>query len=181
MTKINLDDIARKIKSTLGTGSNGPLIVAIDVEALENTWQEYKEESGGFTLSQWLVGICGAGKTIAWWRRRADAVRRIGEESRRQLNHEVAVYVLDNVTDEHLVDVRKMLYLGTKQNGGIPYTLGQATRRIAEITGRNPRVKTCSNCRRLEALLVRFGIDPATEDHFPASAAVEETGVGKIH
>jgi len=157
---IDLVEFGKKLRGCVKSGANGPLIIANDVVALSNNWSAYKHEAGGITCTQWLIGICGAGKGLAFWKRLDSAVQRIGEESRRQLDYRVALYVSNNVSDEHLRNVFKMLISNMKENGGNPLTLKQATRRIAAITGKTPGKKTCACCRKYEQLLIKHGIDP---------------------
>lgn len=166
----SLSDITTKIRRYIGAGANGPLVAAGDVIALADRWDDYKQEADGLTFTQWIVGVCGAGKDLGWWERRQRAVERIegtrrDGSARRKLHHEVAVYVAENVADEHLEEVRRMLYTSVKNNGGVPLTPAQAKRRIAKIVGSKPSARQCSRCRRLEAILKAHGIDPEAEIH----------------
>jgi hypothetical protein len=85
----------------------------------------------------------------------------MGEACRRKVHHDVAVYVLGNVPEDHLEQVKHMLFTEpTRINGGNPLTTAQALRRIRGILGRTCRSRTCPNCLRLEEILRSNGISP---------------------
>jgi hypothetical protein len=135
------------------------LIVAEQVVALADTWDNYKSEADGLTCTQWLAGICGAGKGLSWWQRRSEAVAKIGEHARRCIDHTVAVYVSECVDPERMKEVSMMLVGAMKENGGNPLTIAQARSRVEKLLGKKREKKTCACCRAYEALLKKHGID----------------------
>lgn len=160
MKEFNLSEFSDKLRKCVVSGQNGPLIIAAEVVSLADNWEQYKPEADGLTCTQWLAGICGAGKGLGWWQRRSEAVAKIGEHARRCIDHNVAVYVADMVSSEHMPAVSKMLVLAMKQNGGNPLTIAQARSRVEKITGKLREKKSCACCRRYEAIMKKHGIDP---------------------
>jgi len=160
-----LEEFGIKLRKCVTSGTSGPLAIAADVVKLAAVWSAHKDEADGLTCSQWLIGICGAGKGLAWWEKRDAAVKRIGEHARRRLDHNVAVFVSNNVSDEFLKPVCDMLLSSMKQNAGNPLTIAQAKLRIAIIVGKKAGKKTCAQCRRLESIIKSHGLDPNEQIH----------------
>lgn len=157
----SLAEVGSKLKSAMGDAAFGPLIVAAEVVELAKHWKAFEAEAGDLSCAGWLQSTLGRGKDLAFFTRRHDAVKRLGEASRRRIHHDVAVYVLNNVTDEHLRKVKEMLFREYTANGKNPLTLMQAQPRIREVIGSraSTRKRTCKRCEQLKAILLQHGID----------------------
>ena len=83
-----LSSVASHVAQMMKQSGNGPLAVSKDVCALADEWANYKEEAGGQTCSQWLLGV--SGQNEKFFRLRATAVDRIGEHARRTWDHLVS-------------------------------------------------------------------------------------------
>jgi hypothetical protein len=126
LVPIALTEKAAQWRKVLSDADRGPLIVAADVVALADRWDDYESEAGGLSITGWLRKNLGAGRGLAWFERRAKAVRVLGEASRRNLNHGVAVWVSENVPPSQFDAAKRVLYHGARAQNGVPLTLGQA-------------------------------------------------------
>lgn len=84
-----LPAIAKRFASGMANASNGPLIIAAEVEKLWKDWDSYSAEAEGMSCSQWLQSVTR--QNADFFVRRAAAVRRIGEHSRRAWDHEALI------------------------------------------------------------------------------------------
>jgi len=126
LVPLALTDKAIQWRKVLSDADRGPLIVAADVVAMAGRWDAYESEAGGMSITGWLRKNLGAGRGLAWFERRAKAVRVLGEASRRNLNHHVAVWVSENVPPTHFDTAKRILYHGARAQNGVPLTLVQA-------------------------------------------------------
>lgn len=145
-------------KRALADAAVGPLIIAPEVMALAESWDSVKDEAGGVTCNAFLRAKLHPGRDIAFFRRRADAVAKLGEASRRTVHHEVAVWVISSVP-EHLREAAKLeLIRGAREQGGHPLVMSQARARLRDMLGASSKKKVCVRCRELEALLIANGV-----------------------
>jgi hypothetical protein len=151
-----LTDVAKQIKSAMEHSDTGPLVIAADVVKLAEKWKDYKEDAGKLSCAQWLTRELGNKKRgLAYFRARHRAVEALGEESRRMLHHEMAVYIVNNVPKEQWDEVKETLYKKCVRNNHCPLSPGQARPLIYKIVGHVPG-RGCSRCAMLEAELRRM-------------------------
>jgi len=151
-----LTDVAKQIKSAMEHADTGPLVIAADVVKLSENWKDYKEDAGKMTCSQWLTRELGNRKrNIKYFTARHRAVEALGEESRRMLHHEVAVYIINNVHKDQWDEVKETLYKKCVRNNHCPLSPGQARPIIHQIIGHVPG-RGCPRCAMLEAEILRM-------------------------
>lgn len=137
LVPVSLADKTKEWKRILGDAARGPLVVATDVVSIANHWDEYAAEAGGLSITGWLKKTLGAGRNLAWFERRAKAVRVLGEAARRNLHHEVAVWVSENVPPAHYDKAKRVLFHAARAQNGNPLTLGQARPLLQKELGRS--------------------------------------------
>ena len=142
---------AKEFRQALAQVDTGPLILAPKVIALASEWSEYEAEVEGLAINGWLRRELGAGKTLAWFKRRAEAVDKLGESVRRTLHHEVAVRILGTVPENRWAEIVAALQRARLKNGHCALSPKQADKVIRELLGRAPQVKICARCSALEA------------------------------
>jgi|HubBroStandDraft_5_1064220.scaffolds.fasta_scaffold286926_2 hypothetical protein len=148
-----LSQMAKRWRRAMNDGATGPLQIAEEVVSLAATWDAQKKEVGGKRFGAWLKHIFGSnGRGLAYFARRARAVEVLGASIKRQLHHEVAVWVLNNAPPEQRENVVFALMKATQEGGGGALSLAQATRVVSEILGRNElHAPACARCAMLEA------------------------------
>lgn len=146
-----LRERAKHFRKALAQVDTGPLVLAPEVVELAERWGEFEAEADGLSVNGWLRRELGNGKTLAWFKRRAEAVEKLGEASRRVLHHEVAVYVLQSVPSALWELVVTALAKARLKNGRCALSMKQAERVIREIVGHSPQKKVCARCLELEA------------------------------
>lgn len=156
----NLQSRAARWRSALSNADTGPLVIAAEIVALAENWKAFKEEAGGLSCSGWLKAVFRNGRGLDWFARRHAAVLMLGEAVRRTLHHDVAVYVMQNVTPEHRDAVKLMLIRECRSQNGQPLSPAQAKARIAKIQGAvtNVRRHGCARCAQLEEALSAAGL-----------------------
>ena len=162
MKKQTLESMGQRWASQLKTSASGPLLIAEEVVGVGERWEEYAGESGGLSFTGFLRRACGAGYTLAYFRRRADAAKKIGRNMAGSLDHHVAVWILGHVPEDQLFRVKSELDRLRKENHGNPITMSQARPRLTALLGL-PRVAAkregCGRCKTLEAALVAAGVN----------------------
>lgn len=155
-----LGDVGARIKKALENAAFGPLIAAGDVRAISEDWDRYEHEADGLSCNAWLVKYLGPSFTLQFFERRQRAVEILGEDIRRFLHHEAAVWVSQAVPEAQIAEVKTALekrYRNPSFRTAI--VLSQAQKIVREIIGRsNVRTKTCSRCQLLERALAENGI-----------------------
>lgn len=147
-------------KRALSDAATGPLVIAPEVVALADNWEAIKEEAGGLSCTAYLRSKLHPGRDLAFFRRRAEAVAKLGEASRRTLHHDVAVWVANQVPDNLLDAVKLELIRGAKEQNGHPLVMSQARARLKQLIGSTARKKReCQRCKELEKLLATHGIE----------------------
>jgi hypothetical protein len=152
----SLNDISAKLKRATTEGKSGPLRYCKEVMRLAEQWDEHKDEAGDISCSAWLRKV--SGQNYAWWAVRAEAVAKIGEWARRQLDHDVAKFVARNIEAKHLEQVYFMLRSEFKENNGIPISLNAARHKINKLLKRRTEPHECQSCKELRELLKKHGI-----------------------
>lgn len=147
---------AREFREALKHGDIGPLLLAPKVIDLTTRWSEYEEEADGLSAHAWLRRELGKGKTLAWFKRRAEAVEKLGEAIRRTVHHEVAVRVANKVPADKQELVIQALMRARLKNGHCALSPKQADLVIAEIVGKSPNPKVCRRCIVLEARIAEL-------------------------
>lgn len=158
---MNLKEWSKKFKSAMQQTHTGPLIIAEEVVNLANDWGDHQKEADGLSVSQWLTRELGNKQTgLAYFKRRHDAVLILGEDIRRTIHHEVAVYVMNNVPDVLRGRVKELLIKGFVNNNHNPLTPQQAKPVIYEVIGKPLAAsKECLRCLELEAEIERLKIE----------------------
>ena len=152
-----LAEISVKLRKAAAAGRTAPLVIAKSVVDLGGDWESYKCEAKGLSFSQWLVKACG--RNYAWWAKRAEAVHSLGKWSARQVDHEVAVYVISSVEPKNREQVCFLLRSEFKARGDIPITKGAALKKIYALLKRRVASKECVECKRLRKVLKEHGIE----------------------
>lgn len=146
-----LSTIAGRLKTALTDAACGPLMVAGEVVKLAAEWDTHKEEAGDISPTAWLEKTFGAGKDLAWFQRRADAVEKIGEASKRTWHHEAAVWAASQIRDpKHLTALATKVMEQRKRNGSNPLTLQQVKLLATGIAGRTAQARGCRKCEELK-------------------------------
>jgi hypothetical protein len=148
-----LDKYLSSWRRALTEGATGPLVIAREVVEISERWDDYREEVGGLTVSAFLRRELGRGRDLAFFRRRARAVERLGEDVRRVLHHEVAVWIDQNFEGEESARAAWGLRMATKKDHhGVPFSLAQAKPIVLKLLGRKTEKvpRTCERCALLE-------------------------------
>ncbi len=161
-TGLDLGTIAAKWKRALSDAASGPLIIAAEVLAVAERWDDYKAEAGGSTCPAFLRDRLGAGRDLAFFMRRADAVARLGEHTRRTWDHEAAVWA-SQVTKDDVTRARVVKAVDAyrvEKNNGNPLTLAQVRDVAKPILGRSTAksARHCERCDRMAAALLAAGL-----------------------
>jgi hypothetical protein len=157
--KENLDAKLGRWRRALADAATGPLLIASEVVSLASHWETVKEEAGGLDCTAFLRHHLGPGRGLAYFAARHDAVKALGEASRRTMHHEVAVWISRTVPEQYMQQVKLALMRGAREQNGNPLTLQQAKPRVYEITGKPARKpKACGRCAELEKLLRNNGV-----------------------
>jgi hypothetical protein len=155
---INLHELATRLKNAVTTGATAPLVVAGDVARLAENWEDYRLEAGKVECTTWLQAICGGGRNLDWWLKRHEAVEKLGEASRRVVDHQVAVWITRLKAAPDLQRVMFVLRREQKKNHGIPLTKEMAVRALrAEELIERAKHETCGRCRILERVIRELG------------------------
>jgi len=156
-------------------GDTGPLVIASDVMSIAEDWDRFKEEAGGLTFSQWITREMGnKQRGLAFFRKRHEAVQKLGEDIRRTFHHEVAVYVVNSVPETAWFAIKSELRLACIRNSGTPRTMGQARPIINKILGRVAQQKTCANCDALARRVAELEARLRSEAKVEANAVLTE-------
>jgi hypothetical protein len=157
-----LKDYSSRWRAACRAGDTGYLIIARDVLDVANRWETYRAEADGKECTTWLRAELGPGKTLDWFRKRQAAVDALGEDVRRWMHHEVAIWLVAKVTSPDERDVAKRaLSLVTRQQKSNPLTKAQAYRVVAGALGwkkDHVSIETCARCAELEEILRANGI-----------------------
>lgn len=157
---MNLETVAKKIKSAVSSARSAPLVVAADVMELARNWKAFQEEAEGASCTTWLQSVGGKGKGLAWWQVRHEAVKYLGEACRRTTDHEVAVWLKNHVPPEYVRQTMAEVRRAQRENNGVEITLAQAKPLIYAIIGKTRKKKEkCARCRLLENILRTHGIE----------------------
>lgn len=156
-----LADISSRLRSALAASDTGPLVVAADVMRLANEWDSYKAEAGGASCTAWLRKNVSKGRGLPFFAARDAAVQKLGESVRRQLHHEVAVWVVGSTPEAKWKDIVTALTFARKRNAGSALTKPMAVRVVRGIIGgqAKPRKVACDRCAKLADVLRANGID----------------------
>jgi len=160
-TTVSLRQRAKRWKDALKQADTGPLIVASEVCSVVDDWERYEQEAKGLNCDAWLKKVFGGGRGTAWFIRRRDAVKLLGEACRRTIHHEVAVWLVNKrLNKTKLEEVKAMLMRECAANGRNPLSPGMAKQRIFQLIGKpHKRTRLCMRCQMLEELLRDNGID----------------------
>jgi hypothetical protein len=147
------------------SASTGPLVIAGEVLAVVAEWHRYVEEADGMDPNSWLKAKLGAGMDLGYWRRRAEAVRLLGEGVRRTMHHEVAVWIAGGAVPDHRKkDAVSILNEERARRGDVVLTIGPAMLVVRRMLGREANKQACARCTLLTRLLERHGIAVPGED-----------------
>lgn len=140
-TRINketLSERALRLRKALVDSATGPLIVAKEIVDIADNWLFYSKEVDGAALNTWLQSTFG--HRIAWFTRRYDAVMKLGEASRRVLDHNAAVWLADAITDAEVKQVMPAVCRERKAQHDIPLDERRTRDVVVEMFGeREPR------------------------------------------
>lgn len=160
-----LATVGHEIMSAMSDAALGPLIVAPKIVKLADEWENWRTEAEGLTCSQWLIRLTGNDKhNDAYFRRRAEAVRRIGEHARRVWHHEAAIWACGHLADDvSLKRLSKEVNEVSRKRGGQPQcksTVITIARRLGLVRPRKAeKASECTRCNELEKLLEENGIE----------------------
>lgn len=154
--------LAARAKEAMNSGACGPLVAARDVMAVVGQWEAYREEAGGIDPSAWLRKFLN--KPLDWFEVRAEAVRVLGEASRRELHHEVAVWVLGqiragNISPGQIEAVKGALAMAFRARNRSVLSLAQAKPVVHSAVGKpEVRRRSCAECERMKRVLLQHGL-----------------------
>lgn len=156
----NLGEKARRLRAVLGDAACGPLVAATEIRKLHEAWDEYRPEAGGDDCAAWLRKE-GLGNGYDYWRKRAEAVDKIGESCRRTLHHDTAVWLAGKL-DGELLKRAHLVLMRAGRAAKRPLTRAMAVRalRAAELVA-PATCATCARCAELEKQLREAGIEPS--------------------
>lgn len=156
-TREPLKDVAARASKMMADSARGPLIVARDIMAVANSWADYQADADGASCDAWLKATFGRGHGLAFFDRRNRAVEVLGEDVRRWLHHDAAVWLLQKLPVTSIVAVKKRLYNEHVAQKRVVLSLAQ-TRTIAlEMIGRqHVRAKRCATCAKLQARIAEL-------------------------
>ena len=157
-----LAELAAKIKRNSSDEARGPLIIAAEVIAAGENWEAHRAEAGGIDFEPWIVSVAGNGRGRSFFARRLAALERIGEHARRWWHHEAALWAAKHIANtDDLRRLNEEILTTTKARGGVPLNKDTVVRIAVNMGVYTPpgRVKVCSECERLRALLLANGID----------------------
>lgn len=156
--KRRLVEVQAKIRAAMDNAATGPLIIAADVMAVAESWELYEEEAKGLSCDGWLKKNIGRGRGLAFFARRYRAVKFIGEDARRWLHHDAAVWIAQKVPADQCEAVKDALYRAYAKDRTV-LSPAQTKAIVMPLIGRNAvRVKTCKRCQMLEKLMLLNGI-----------------------
>jgi len=148
----SLSDLILKCKTALKEGATAPLLLAEEIVKVAEEWDARWKQDMDMSCNAWLRVNLGPGKSLSYWRVRADAVAKLGESIRRTLDHDVAAYVVRSVPEPNWSEIVEKLQKKRLAQSGNVATIGQAERIVFEVLGRRgkPRRK-CPQCALLQA------------------------------
>lgn len=142
----------------LNDAAVGPLVASVEIVAIANAWEnKYAVEHGG-TVADWLRELHPA-QTLAWYKRRSDAVAALGKSVTARLHHEAAVWVLNNVPSNLFEGIKFEVNKLYRDNGSMPVTKTQIVKSgkaLMEVTEKAKKPRACVNCTALEARVERL-------------------------
>lgn len=157
----------------MADAARGPLLIAEEVCAIGDNWDRYRAESGNVTYAEWLRTTFGEGANSKFWGSRRKARRKLGPAFAKHVHHKAAVWLIDNIADEGVLEQVKSAILAEQRriSGDQPIPQGlvvgyESVRRIGHsIMGTRPRDSRCQGCvqlldenERLRELLKEHGI-----------------------
>lgn len=148
-----LSTSVKKWRAALRDADVGPLIIAGEVVHFVDHWDEYRHEVGNLTASAFLRRELGRGRDAAFFRRRADAVAKLGEDIRRWMHHEVAVWIAANFDGQEAEGAVFVVRKETKtKHHGNPLNYAQAKPIVEKALNRKTEraAQTCPRCVILE-------------------------------
>lgn len=156
-----LSECAKRWRQSLTDAATGPLIVAKEIVELCQHWERHQEDAGGLTASAFLRRELGGGRDLAFFNRRVQAIAKLGEDIRRFMHHDVAVWVANNFEGEDLLKVKRAIFFATKRSA--PLSLAQSRAIAFKITNQHTEKKprVCASCEELKELLAKHGIRSA--------------------
>lgn len=166
-----LSRLLTKWKAARGDADRWELVIAADVIALEAQWDQLRDEARkaderrGPDFPTWLNRTFGSHRSIAYWKRHAEAVSRIGEHARRRWHSKAAVWALrfDDVTLRRLDRaVGDEWRLRSEGDASYPVLPPPSVVRIAAALGAyqpGASKHSCKRCEALELLLMEHGIE----------------------
>lgn len=149
---------ARRLKQAMQDSASGPLLVAQEIVAIAANWSSYREEAGGVSCSSWCEKIFG--QNLAFFQRRYEAVRRLGEDSRRTWHHLAAVWACGQTDDDlALQRLHRLVLRARLDNGHNALSAGQVQRLAPQVFGKvDPKPVVCARCKRLEEFIREKGL-----------------------
>lgn len=153
---VDLETRAKRWRKAMADADTGPLTIAKEVVDVAEHWEQWKAQADGMGATDWLKHTFGEGKTLAFWQRRHDAVEKLGEAVRRTFNHDVAVWVAQNVPAEQHKDVVRAIMKARKDNGDNCLSVMQARRVVSTVLDYKPRQKTCAQCRERDMRILQL-------------------------
>lgn len=150
------------LRSTMNDADCGPLVVAEEVVSIVDNWIDHKVDAGGVEAETWLFRTFGSGRSLAWFRRRREAVLKLGEAVRRTIHHDVAAWIVARVAEKDWKRVKLLLMQARKNNGDNPVSLGRARILVQKELKTEKKKRACAACAKKDALIKRLQEQLAT-------------------
>jgi hypothetical protein len=156
---VRLVEVAARFRKAMSDSATGPLRVAEEVMAIANEWDRYADEADGLSCTAWLSKNIGKGCGLAFFKRRFDSVEALGEDVRRWMHHDAAVWVAQRVPAPQRKMVKEALYDAHCLANRTILTPEQTKLAVRKIIGKgHVRAKTCQRCQQLERMLKEHGV-----------------------
>jgi hypothetical protein len=156
----------RRIKNSLRDAACGPLVVAREVVRIAEEWEGFRGDlpEKDQELSASSVFKKHLGFNLAWFERRARAVELLGEDVRRWMHHECAIWMVSVVPIVQLQEAKEKLLESkvgrARARTKTAITQAQAEDVVYEFIGHVPASRVCEECARLRGMLMAMGVDP---------------------
>ncbi len=158
-TKEKLEDIIKRWRNALRQHDTGPLVIAEEVLLLGKNWENYADQVNGQSFASFIKTELN--KPLRYFRDRAIAVQKLGEDCRRYMHHQVAVWLSGKLeSEDEIKRATWALRSATKKMGGNCLSLAQAEPIVYRALEQHRVVKPkiCTRCLELEKILESYGI-----------------------
>lgn len=168
--KTDTEKQLRRIAKKISESACGPLVVAQEVMGLAEEWEKHRADVGGLDATTALKKYLGF--NLGWFRARARAVELLGEDIRRWMAHDLAVWVSRCAHESLVLGIKRHVYeqFQAEIRTGQIVTVDKAKSHVYAKLGRTAETRSCKNCQhlrievdRLRSVLIAMGYDPDKE------------------